>query len=114
MKDENNGKVMIHFIGLGAKMYDYQVKGDKKDKKRAKGVKGSSLREITFEDYKRCLFEEKEYIVTQNLIKRKKNNFFTIKKIGLNYRDNKRIRSPYITDTLPWGYNYEAKMDVDE
>ncbi|XP_046750593.1 DNA polymerase-like [Diprion similis] len=37
MKDENNGRIM--------------VLGEKNDKKRAKGVKGSTLRTITFNDY---------------------------------------------------------------
>jgi len=38
MKEENNGAIMIEFVGLRAKMYVLRVNG-KKDTKKVKGVK---------------------------------------------------------------------------
>jgi len=54
MKDGNNGAIMIEFVGFRAKMYASRV-DDKKDKKKAKGVKNTVVaRLITFYDYTRC------------------------------------------------------------
>jgi len=39
MKDENNGAIMIEFVGLRAKMYAVRV--DDKDSKKAKSVKNN-------------------------------------------------------------------------
>ncbi|XP_053596734.1 uncharacterized protein LOC128668248 [Microplitis demolitor] len=47
MKDENNGKIMTHFTGLRAKLYAYNIMNDSNTKKRAKGIKGPTLRTIT-------------------------------------------------------------------
>ena len=57
MKDENNGKIMTEFVGLRAKLYAYKILGEDKDKKKAKGIRGSALRIISFDNYKQCLFE---------------------------------------------------------
>jgi len=58
MKDKNNA-IMAKFVGLRAKMYAVRVDG-KKDTKKAKGVKNNVVaRTITFDDYTRCLNEEK-------------------------------------------------------
>ncbi|XP_074109263.1 uncharacterized protein LOC141534021 [Cotesia typhae] len=61
MKDENNGKIMSEFVGLRAKLYAFEIHDPKKEKdrikKRAKGIGGSALKTIMFDDFKRCLFE---------------------------------------------------------
>ena len=44
-KDETNGKIITHFLGLKQKAYCYKVYGDEKTQKRSKGVvkhKGSN------------------------------------------------------------------------
>lgn len=106
MKDESNGKIMTEFIGLRAKLYTFRVLGDKKDKMRAKGVKSSALKTITFEDYKNCLENHCDIMRTQYLIRSKKHVVHTIKqrKIALNWQDNKRILLSNSFDTVPWGY----------
>ena len=68
MKDENNGKIMSEFIGLRSKLYAFKVQGDQKETRKAKGVKWSTLKEITFEDYKQSLFSYKNLVKTQFLI----------------------------------------------
>ena len=55
MKDENNGAIMMEFVGLRAKMYAVRVIG-KIDTKRIKGVKKNVVAKmITFNDYVRYL-----------------------------------------------------------
>ena len=60
-KDETAGDPIIEFVGLRAKMYSLVTKKGKEEKK-GKGIKKSVLKkEITFQDYKECLFEKKEF-----------------------------------------------------
>ncbi|XP_063934407.1 uncharacterized protein LOC135146183 [Zophobas morio] len=110
MKDENNGKIMLEFVGLRSKMYAYRVAKDDFNKKVIKKSKGStkaSLKTITFENYKECLFNSRNYEKSQNLIKSKHHIVYTIKqeKIVLSHNDDKRIVTRFATDTRPWGYH---------
>jgi len=78
MKDENNGAIMIKFVGLRAKMYAMKVDG-KKDTKKVKGVKNNILaRTITFNDYTRYLKEEIEMTRRQSCIQSKLHEVYTI------------------------------------
>ncbi|XP_036148161.1 uncharacterized protein LOC118647413 [Monomorium pharaonis] len=106
MKDENNGAIMIEFVGLRAKMYAMRVNG-KKDTKKAKGVKSSVVaRTITFDDYTHCLREEIEMTRRQSCIRSKLHEVYTIseKKIALSPYDDKRYLVPDSIETLPWGH----------
>ena len=56
MKDELGGKILKEFISLRPKMYNYRVGKDEPNK--CKGIKKCLVKKtISFEDYKRCLFE---------------------------------------------------------
>ncbi|XP_014486422.1 PREDICTED: uncharacterized protein LOC106750527 [Dinoponera quadriceps] len=90
MKDENNGAIMIKFVGLRAKMYALRVEG-KKDTKKAKSVKSSVIeRTITFNDYTQCLRDEVENSRQQSYIRSKLHKVYTVSetKIALSpYND---------------------------
>ncbi len=64
MKDEVKGKIIQEFVGLRPKMYSVWIgnpgDGVKEFIKKAKGVKAPCMKEITHNDYKRCLFGERK------------------------------------------------------
>ncbi|XP_025264636.1 uncharacterized protein LOC112638002 [Camponotus floridanus] len=71
MKDENNGALMLEFVGLRAKMYALRVK-DRGDTKKSKGVRSSVVaRTLTFNDYERCLRREIEMTREQSCLRSK-------------------------------------------
>jgi len=87
-------------------MYGLRV-NDKKDTKKAKGVKNSVVtRTTTFDDYTRCLNEEIEMTRRQSCIRSKLHEVFTVSetKIALSPYDDKRYIVPDSTETLPWGH----------
>lgn len=134
MKDENNGRIMTHFIGLRSKMYSTKVlhTPEEIDKeriklkrmnmenavferalsnlgvtKKIKGIKKSVIaNKINFEDYLNCLETFSEKSVLQNLIRSRNHELCTIKqnKIGLSPHDDKRMISTTTYSTLPWGH----------
>ncbi|PFX18050.1 hypothetical protein AWC38_SpisGene17607 [Stylophora pistillata] len=56
MKDEAGGKIIEEFVGLRAKLYSYKILEGKEEKK-CKGIKKTVIKKnITHEDYKKCLF----------------------------------------------------------
>jgi hypothetical protein len=70
--------------------------------KKLKGIKKAVLKkEISFEDYKNCLFNQKEYFHRQKVIRSHKHDIFTeeVKKKSLSWKDDKRYLLPNSTDT---------------
>ena len=58
MKDELGGEIMKEFIALHPKMYSYRVGSS--EPKQCKGIKKCVVKKtITFKDYKKCLFEDR-------------------------------------------------------
>ena len=117
MKDECNGNIMTHFIGLRSKMYCTKI-DDKKSIKKAKGVKSNGVKKtIDFEDYHKSLFNNEVAIREQRVIRARLHNICTEteKKIALSSNDDKRYLIPGSTDTLPWGhYAIPIDEEVDE
>ena len=112
MKDELAGVVMREFIGLRSKMYATDVEGDeKRDKKlgikKSKGVKKSVVKnEITFKDYKTCLFKDQEIMKQMNMMRSYKHDIYSIEinKKALSPKDDKRFILDDKISTLPWGH----------
>ncbi|XP_018339055.1 PREDICTED: uncharacterized protein LOC108746652 [Trachymyrmex septentrionalis] len=78
IKDDNNGVIMIEFVGLRVKMYALPVEG-KKDTKKAKGIKSNVVvRSTTFEYYTWDLNDAIELTHRQSCIRSKLYEVYTI------------------------------------
>ena len=92
MKDELGGEVIKEFISLHPKMYSYRVGSS--EPKKCKGIKKCVVKKtITFEDYKRCLFDGRNVHRCQLLFRSNKHEVKTLEvnKLALNSQDDKRI-----------------------
>ena len=92
MKDELGRKIMKKFIGLRPKMYCYRV--EESEPKKCKGLKKCVVKKtISFEDYKRCLFEGINIHRSQVMFRSKTHNVRTLEvnKLALNRDDDKRV-----------------------
>ena len=104
MKDELGGKIMKEFISLRPKMYSYRV--EESELKKCKGIKKCVVKKtITFEDYKRCLFEGINIHRSQMMFRSKKHKIRTLEvnKLALSREDDKRISIDGI-DSLAMGH----------
>ena len=110
-KDEAAGRQITHFVGLGPKLYTFKVeekkegeeemKGEKEAKgenkgeiDKAKGVKDCVIKKsLSFEDYKKCLFTEKEIMREMNIIRSQNHDIYsmTVNKVALSANDDKRL-----------------------
>ena len=93
MKDELDGKIMKEFIGLRPKMCSYKI-GVKNEPKKCKGIKKCVVKKtISFEDYKRCLFEGRVIHRSQMMFRSRKHKVKTLEvnKLALSREDDKRI-----------------------
>ena len=104
IKDETNGFPIRDFVALKAKMYAFRV-GDETEK-RAKGITRAVVRDnITWEDYYRCLFDDRvqSNIVTNIRSTNHVLNTVRTLKLSLSPFDDKRY---YINsvESLPWGH----------
>ena len=115
-KDECGGKIMHEFVGLRAKLYSYKMyEGD--EAKKCKGVKQSVVKkEITFEDYKDCLFgglADGKQMRTMNVIRSHRHEVYTeqVNKIALSAEDDKRVVLEDHVHTLAYGhYSLKKKL----
>jgi hypothetical protein len=100
LKVEYGDLHILKFVGLRAKCYalDMEARGEKKTVLKCKGVQKSAMqRSVTFEDYKKCLFENLEKEVQFCSIRTDgKHRLFTLKqsKTALRQFDNKRWIQP--------------------
>ena len=91
-KDEAAGVPVVEFVGLRSKMYSY-VKDDQKGGKTAKGIKKNIIKkDITHENYKDTLFNNKQMNHKMKTIRSENHKLcsYEINKVSLSCFDDKR------------------------
>ena len=115
MKDECGGKQIEEFVGLRSKLYSYIM--SESEEKKCKGIKKNVIKkEITFQNYKDCLFNDKEETRKMNLIRHRNHDLYTesIEKIALSSKDDKRIVFENKIDTIAYGHYMEDMIETYE
>ena len=107
MKDELGGKIITEFVTLRPKTYLFLTDDGKEDKK-AKGTKKCIIKKIKFNDYKKCLLDDKVILKSQQRFISKKHDVYTenINKIALSNNDDKRIVSSNKISSYPYRYTF--------
>ena len=101
-KDEVAGRQITHFVGLRPKLYSFKVEDDKTVKK-CKGIKKNVVkREITFDDYVKCLFSGEEQMKTMKIIRSENHDIYSkkVNKIAVSNDEGKRKVMDYCIHTL--------------
>ena len=109
IKDKLGGKIITEFITLRPKTYSFLTYDGKEDK-RAKGTKKCVIKKmIKFNDYKKCLLNDKVILKSQQRFISKKHDVYTekIDKIALSNNDDKRTVSSHKISSYPYGYKCE-------
>jgi len=81
-------------LRVETKLYAYQKFEDEKTEKKCKSISKNVVRNsINFEDYKRCLFSEKQQMRTINISRSRNHVVFTqeVHKVAFSANDDKRI-----------------------
>ena len=105
MKDELCGRVMTHFCALRAKTYSY-LDYDGKEEKKAKGTKKCVIKKnIKFDDYRACLFNNNPVLRSQEVLKSELHDVYILKlnKVALSSNDDKRLLTFDKITTYPHG-----------
>ena len=109
MKNELGGNIITEFVTLTPKTYWFLTDDGKEDKK-AKGTKKCVIKKmIKFNDYKKCLLNDKVILKSQQRFTSKKHDIYTesINKIALSINDDKRTVSSNKISSYPYGYKGE-------
>ena len=106
MKDELNGKIMTHFIGLKPKSYCYKVYGEDEEHKRSKGiVKHKVANELNYNKYEETLNGDLKDKVEFGTIRSKNHQIYSINQVKFSLSNfcNKRYFYNAI-ESLPYGH----------
>lgn len=105
-KDEVSSDYISEFIGVRSKTYAF-VKNNKEVSKKLKGVsKPVVKKDIYFDDYKKCVFDNKDKIVSVHSIRSKDLSNYSLvqSKVALRNSDEKRFWIN-ATNSLAWGHS---------
>ena len=108
MKNELGGQIITEFVTLRPKTYSYLTDDSKEDKK-AKGTKKCVIKKmIKFDDYKKCLLNDKVILKSQQRFISNKHDVYTenVNKIALSNNDDKRIVSSNKITSYTYGYTF--------
>ena len=104
-KSEVGGKIITEFVGLRAKNYAYLCEGE--EYKKCKGIKMNvTKKDISFKDYKDCLFEDVRIRRKMNVLRSHGHDVYSeeINKIALAANDDKRVVLKDGVHTLAHGH----------
>ena len=104
-KDEVGGKIITEFVGLRAKNYAYMC--DKREYKKCKGIKMNvTKKDISFKDYKDCLFKDVQLRCKMNVFRSRGHDVYSeeVCKVALCARDDKRVVQEDGVHTLAHGH----------
>ena len=96
-KDEAGGLIISEFVGLRAKLYSFKIlktTAEIFEEKKCKGAKKAVVKKhITFNDYKRCLFNNVNQMRSMNVFRSRNHEIFaeTVNKVALSYSDDKKL-----------------------
>ena len=105
MKDELGGGIITEFVALKPKTYSYMT-DEFIEMKKANGTKKCVMKKtLKFEDYKKCLFDNKPMLKSQQRIKSENHEVCTesINKIALSSNDDERIVALDRITSYPYG-----------
>ena len=105
-KDEVDGKIITHFIGLKPKSYTFKVHNEAKEEKKSKGIVKHKVRtQLNFNKYKDTLENNSCDTVSFNSIRSKNHQIYSINQVkqALSSYDNKRYYLDNI-NSLPFGH----------
>ena len=103
-KDELGGKIITEVAALRPKTYAYLM-DDGSDHKKAKGTKKCVIKQkLMFENYKDCLFNNKNVYRSQERFKSYYHDVYTeeVNKIVLSSNDDKRLQTSDRITTYPY------------
>ena len=107
-KDELNGKIMNEIVFIRSKAYSY-ILNDLSEEKKLKGIAKTTIKkDIHFNDYKNCLFNNEIKMNKMYTLNSDKHNMFVneINKVSLNTFDDKRYICDNGIDTQPYGLDF--------
>ena len=108
MNNEPRGEIVTEFVTLRPKTYSYLTDDSKEDKK-AKGTKKCVIKKmIKFDNYKKCLLNDKVILKSQQRFISNKHDVYTenVNKITLSNNDGKRIVSSNKITSYPYGHTF--------
>ena len=114
-KDELNGKIMNEIVFLKSKAYSYTL-SDSTEKKKLKGISKSVVnKEITFNNYKNCLFNTETQMNKMFRLNSENHNMFIneVNKFSFNPFDDKRFICDDGKTTLPYGLKSLNKKKIN-
>ena len=106
-KDEALGIPIIEFVGLRSKMYSY-MKDNHKEERTAKGIKKNTIKkDITHENYKNVLLNNKQMHHTMETIRSNNHQLgsYKLNKVSLSCFDDKRYILEDGINSYAYGHN---------
>ena len=114
-KDELGGKIITEFVALRPKAYAY-LDDYGNDHKKAKGTKKCVIKQkLMFQNFKDCLFNNKNVYRSQERFKSYNHDVYTeeVNNIALSASDDKRLQTFDKITAYPYGTNAFKVCEIE-